>query len=166
MAPALNRPRITSIYFCFFLSSIYPSTPVMLNYLFYNLARRACSARRTMRVGVGVGDNRRGINRLMFGCGGATVQTSISCTHPLEQAPRQASPSKRHCSLSAAAEITFVFNFVIPPSPHPHPIVQFPMSSFPYCHTHSPPFHLLCQAQRAWISLHGVRLRSTSGHWH
>ena len=44
------------------------------------------------------------------------------CTHPLEQAARQASQSKRHCFFKATAEITFVFNFVIFSSPSPHPL--------------------------------------------
>ena len=64
-------------------------------------------------------------------------------TQPLEQAAEQASPSRRHCFLSAAAEITFVFKFVIPSSPPPHlpPLIVIP---------HPPsPFHLLCQAQQA-----------------
>ena len=54
------------------------------------------------------------------------------CTHPLEQAARQASPGKSHCFLSAAAEITFVFNFVIPSSPCPHPLphVFLPLLSY------------------------------------
>ena len=72
------------------------------------------------------------------------------CTHPLEQAARQASPSKTHCILSAAAEITFVFNCLIPSSPSPlslsHVFLLF-LSPFP---PPPPPFHLLCQAQRAW----------------
>ena len=64
------------------------------------------------------------------------------CTHPLEQAARQASPSKRHCFFSAAAaEITFVFNFATSsPSPHPLPHIFLPLSSYlpPPTHTHTP----------------------------
>ena len=40
-------------------------------------------------------------------------------TRPLEQAARQASPSKRYYFFSAAAEIPVVFSFVIPSSPFP-----------------------------------------------
>ena len=56
------------------------------------------------------------------------------CTHSLEQAARQDSPSERHCFFSAVAEITFVFNFVTPSSPsnpHPSPLRLPPLIDFP-----------------------------------
>ena len=58
---------------------------------------------------------------------------------------RKASPNKRHCSLSAAAEITFVVNFVIPSTasplslPHVFLLLLSPPPP-PHTHTHIHPF--------------------------
>ena len=90
------------------------------------------------------------------------------CTHPLDQAARQTSPSKRHCFFLAAAEIRFVFNFVIPsyrcPLSFPHVFLPLISISTP------PPPQILTifftKHNERGIFLPGVRLCSTSGHWH
>ena len=72
-------------------------------------------------------------------------EVSVQCyTYPLEQAARLASPSKRHCFFSAAAEITFIFNSTRSPPPshllsptlppllpplQPSPQLSFPFSA-------------------------------------
>ena len=84
-------------------------------------------------------------------------------THPLGQAARQASPSKWHCFLSVAAEITcfqlrnpLVSLSSITPPRLPSLIVILP-----------PPLCIFATKDNEHgVFLHGVRLCSTSGHWH
>ena len=79
------------------------------------------------------------------------------CTHPLEQAARQASPNKRSCFFWGAVEITFVFNFAISSSPSPHPVPpHLPHVFFhlpPHPHTPQSTLHLLLPSARSmWFS--------------
>ena len=78
------------------------------------------------------------------------------CFHPPEQAARQVLPSERHGFFLAAAEITFVFNYVIPSSPCPYslPLVLLLLSNISI-------FWILCSEHV--VFLNGVRLSSKSG---
>ena len=91
-------------------------------------------------------------------------------THPLE-AFRQASPSKRLCFFSVAAEITFVFNCVWFPYPPPPPSSSPHSPPLPYMSssTYHPPFPSRIPSVPNTTSMwfvHGVRLHSTNGLWH
>ena len=100
------------------------------------------------------------------------------CTYALEQAARQASPSKRHCFFSAAAEITSVFNFVILslPSPLslPRALCQWTLTLTLTClpslnvilPSPPPPTSTSFAKCKHVVFLRGVRLRSTTGHRH
>ena len=76
-----------------------------------------------------------------------------NCIHPLAQDARQTSSSKRHCFFKETAEITFVFNFVIPSSSS-----QTTSSSY----SHTPPPHpdsiFFAKHNEHVVYMHGIRL--------